>query len=136
MTLRTMGDMRALLIAHGSPVRERLARAISELPDILVEIQEPGDAEVCRTILRLQPDVVLIDIEQTNGLGLQMIRQIHGLRGQKTPVIMAFALSASLHYRAVCHEAGATYYFDVLHEQDWLLESLESVRGQLGEQTG
>lgn len=102
------------------------------MSDIQVEIQEPGEVEVDRRITQLHPNVVLIDIDHSSGRGLEIIRQIHGRRGERVPVIMAIASSTSLQYRTSCHEAGATYFFNRGREQDWLLDSLASIREQLG----
>jgi chemotaxis response regulator CheB len=124
--------VKVLLIASESPVRERLTDAISELSDIQVETQEPVEEEVDRKITQLRPDVVLIDIDHSSGRGLEIIRKIHGRRGERVPVIMAIASSTSLQYRTSCHEAGATYFFNRGREQDWLLDSLASIREQLG----
>ena len=124
--------MKVLLIESESPVRERLAGMISELSDVQVEIQEPGKLEVEPTLALLHPDVVLIDIDQSRGRGLEIIRQIHGRRGEREPVIIAIASSSSLQYRASCLRAGAIYFFNRVREQEWLLESLAAMREQLG----
>jgi len=124
--------VKLLLIASESPVRERLAAVISELPDVQVEIQQPGEEEMDRMIAQLRPDVVLIDIDHSRGRGLEIIKRIHGRRRERVPVIMAIASSTSLQYRTSCHEAGATYFFNRGREQDWLLDSLASIREQLG----
>jgi chemotaxis response regulator CheB len=124
--------VKVLLIASESPVRERLAGAISELSDIQVKIQELSEEEIDRMIAQLRPDVVLIDIDHSRGRGLEIIKRIHGRRRERVPVIMAIASSTSLQYRTSCHEAGATYFFNRVREQDWLLDSLVSLREQLG----
>jgi chemotaxis response regulator CheB len=124
--------VKVLLVANASPVRERLAGAISEILDIQLEIREPEGEEVARTITKVHPDVVLVDVDQTHGQGLEIIRQIHARRSECDPVIMAMASSSSLQYRASCLKAGAMYFFDRVREQDWLMDSLASIREQLG----
>jgi chemotaxis response regulator CheB len=124
--------MKTMLIAEASPVRTRLAEILSELPNVQVEMEGPFvDADLIMT--KFNPDVVLIDIDLTQGHGLEIIRKFHeGLSGG-TPVIVAIANSRSLRYRASCLEAGAIYYFNAVREQEWLLDSLASIREQLGE---
>jgi CheY-like chemotaxis protein len=124
--------VKVLLIDSNSPLSERLVGVLSELTDVQVDVHEPGDLDVDRIITRLHPDVILINIDESRGRGLEIIRQIHGQRGERAPIIMAIASSASIQYRASCHEAGATYFFDRVREQEWLLDSLESIREQLG----
>jgi hypothetical protein len=46
---------------------------------------------------------------------------------------MAIAATRSLRYRSSCLEAGAMFFFNAVREQDWLIESLDSIREQLGE---
>lgn len=87
--------MKVLFIADESPVRERLAGVISELPDIQVEIGEPRQMEVDQMITQIHPDVVLIDIDLSGGRGLEIIRQTHRQREEHVPVIIAIANSAS-----------------------------------------
>lgn len=124
--------MRIVLVAGDSPVRTRLAAMLAELPDLHLEVVG-SSVDVDQIILQRNPDVVLIDIDQTNGHGLEIIRKLHERSSENTPVIMAIAMSPSLRYRARCLEAGAMYFFNAVREQDWLLESLLSVRVQLGE---
>ncbi len=124
--------MKVLLFASESPVRERLADAISEVSGIQVEIQEPCDAGADRMSAQLLPDVVLVDIDHTRGRGIEIIKGIRGRRGGRMPIIMAIASSPSFQYRASCHEAGAMYFFNRGREQDWLIDSLASIRDQLG----
>src|SRR5271157_3092706 len=105
-TLDNTHDVKVLLVDSESPVRKRLVGAISELSDVQVETREPREEEVDRTITQFHPDVVLIDIDQSNGRGLAIIRRIRGRRWESGPIIMAIASSASLQYRASCLEAG------------------------------
>jgi DNA-binding NarL/FixJ family response regulator len=123
--------VKVLLIESESPVRERLAREISELSDVSIEIQDPDDVGVAGTIAQLRPDVVLIDIDHSCGRGLEIIERFHGQRTEGTPIIVAIASSNSLQYRASCHKAGAAFFFNRLREQDWLLDSLVAIQEQL-----
>jgi chemotaxis response regulator CheB len=124
--------VKTMLIADASPVRTRLAAMLSELPNIQLEMEGPFvDADLIMT--KFNPDVVLIDIDLTQGHGLEIIRKFHQALSGGTPVIVAIANSRSLRYRASCLEAGAIYYFNAVREQEWLLDSLASIREQLGE---
>ena len=49
---------------------------ISEWSDVEIEIQDPCDAGVDKTVLQLHPDVVLIDIDYSQGMGIEIIRQL------------------------------------------------------------
>jgi DNA-binding response OmpR family regulator len=123
--------VKVLLIDSESPVSERLIEEISELSNVQVMIQEPSDWDPEHTAAKPHFDVILVDIDHSRGLGLDIIRRIRGQRGEKKPVIMAIASSPSLQYRASCLDAGAMYFFNRTREQDWLLDSLASIREQL-----
>jgi len=123
--------VKALLIANESPVRSRLAETISELPDVHLEVKDPNN-DADQILLQFHPDVIMIDIDQTQGHGLELIRRFREGRKERSPVIMALASSGSLYYRESCLAAGAMYFFNLAREQDWLLESLASLREQPG----
>ena len=123
--------MKVLLLDIESPVSERLMGEISELPDMEVKIQEPSDWDPEHTVAEPRPDVVLVDIDHSRGHGLQIIRRLRGQSREKAPVIMAISSSPSLQYRASCLDAGAMYFFNRIREQEWLLDSLASIREQI-----
>lgn len=122
--------VKALLVARESPVRSRLIELISEVQGIRLEVRDPYDAAdlIPRQLL---PDVILIDIDQTRGHGLEIIRRFREGRSGHSPVIVALARSGSIHYRSSCLDAGAMYYFNLEREQEWLLDSLVSIRKQM-----
>jgi CheY-like chemotaxis protein len=123
--------MRTILFAGDSPVRARLAEMIAELRGIQLDVEDP-DVDTVRPIIRqFRPDVILVDIDEAHGHGLEIIRQCRGPEGQGAPVIMAIANSRSLQYRESCLAAGAIYFFNPEREQYWLLDALESIREQV-----
>jgi DNA-binding response OmpR family regulator len=122
--------MKAVLISDMSPVRTRLAELLSELPYIQLDVEE-SSAEADSIISRIDPAVVLVEIDQARGRGLEIIRSLRARN--RAPVIMAIAATRSLRYRSSCLEAGAMFFFNAVREQDWLIESLDSIREQLGE---
>jgi len=124
--------VKVLFIGSESPVRERLVGEIEELTDVQVEILDSRDVDLDRTIAQLHSDVILIDIDHAYGKGLEIIKRHHGRGAAGTPIIVAIASSNSLQYRASCHEAGATFFFNSVREQDWLLKSLATIQEQLG----
>jgi DNA-binding response OmpR family regulator len=122
--------VRVLLIDSESPVSERLIGEISELANMQVKIQEPSDWDPERTV-EPRPDVILVDIDHSNGRGLEIIRCLRGRPEGKGAVIMAISSSPSLQYRTSCLEAGAMYFFNRIREHGWLLDSLASIREQI-----
>jgi DNA-binding response OmpR family regulator len=106
-------------------------RAISEAPGIVVQLRNPDSLEVECALDDSLPDVAIVDIDLERGRGLEIITQLHRLQNELSPVIMAIASAPSLRVRSSCLEAGAMYFFDKTCEQDWILESLELIRGEI-----
>ena len=77
--------MEVLLIARESPVRSRLAEMISELPDVHLEVTDPPN-EADLILPQSHLDVILIDIDQTHGYGLEVIRQFRKGGSERSPV--------------------------------------------------
>jgi CheY-like chemotaxis protein len=121
--------MKAALLAGDSPVRVRLAQMLSDLPYLQLQVEDlEADLDLMKGY-----DVVLIDIDQACGRGLQIIRKLREKRVGDTPTVVALASSRPLRYRASCLKAGATYFFDTTRELEWLLSALQSIRECLGE---
>jgi two-component system, NarL family, response regulator DevR len=124
--------MKVLLIDDESPVRERLMEAMSEVPGVQVDVAaslSEGDAEA---IQASRPDVAVVDVHISQGRGLDLIRKIRTQFGANPPIIVAIANVSSVQYRVRCHEAGATYFFNRVREQEMLLESLSTLSEELG----
>ena len=90
--------MKTILFAGASPVRERLAEMIAELRGVQLDVAEPDVDTVCPIIRQSRPDVILVEIDEAHGHGLEIIRRCRRQEGQGAPVIMAIANSRSLQY--------------------------------------
>ena len=123
--------MKTILFAGKSPVRARLAEMIGELRGVQLDVEDPDVDKVRPIIRQLRPDVILVDIDETHGDGLEIIRRCRGQEGHRGPVIVAIANSRSLQYRESCRAAGAVFFFNPEREQYWLLDTLESIREQV-----
>ena len=120
--------MTLVLIGRESPVRERLVADLRELERVEVVVREPGAADIGSAVLSLNPQAVLVDIQQAQAGGLRLIRAIRSLRPGPVPAIMALSSSTSIQYRMKCHEAGATFFFDTAGDQESLLGAVRSIR--------
>ncbi len=77
--------------------------------------------------IELDPEAVLIDIQQPQAGGLRLIEAIRALKSGSSPVIIALSSPASVQYRMKCHEAGATFFFDTANDQESLLSAVRSI---------
>ncbi len=123
--------MKLVLIGRESPVRARLVASLQELASVEVTVLEPGADDIRSTMLSLNPEAVLIDIQQEQAGGLKLIRAIRGLRNVRPPVIIALSSSTSIQYRMKAHEAGATIFFDTAADQESLLGAVQTIRREI-----
>jgi DNA-binding NarL/FixJ family response regulator len=127
--------MTLVLIGRETPVRERLVANLRELADVEVVVLAPGADDIRSTLLSLNPEAVLVDIQQKQAGGLSLIRAIRALRNERSPVIIALSSSTSIQYRLKCHEAGATFFFDTAGDLESLLDAVRSIRKEMREET-
>ena len=100
--------------------------------DVQIKIQVPDDPGVDKTITQLHPDVVLIDIDHSQGKGIETIRKLHGRQAKRGQSSWRLPARIPFQYRASCHEAGAMFFFKIsCVEQDWLMKSLAAIQEQL-----
>ena len=87
-----------------SALAERLSRDAS-----LTVIGQSGDAETMLSeIRRDKPDVVLVEVKRTDGLGLEIIRQIANM--PDPPCLVVLTSYASRWEEEAACRAGATAY--------------------------
>jgi DNA-binding response OmpR family regulator len=124
--------VKVFILTSDVHAREPLARAFSSVARTAVDIQDPANLDITDFAGGGRPDVVLVDLDQSSGRGLEIIRQLNGSCQGHPPVIMAIAEAPSLSSRASSLEAGAMFVFDTSTEQGWLLESLASIKSEIG----
>jgi DNA-binding response OmpR family regulator len=121
--------VRVLLLDDATLIRDRLAAIISSLPGVEVSVAGTGGADVEAHALELRPDVVIVDVHAPRALGLELIRKLKS--GGARPVVIALSSSPSFLYRVKCHDAGATYYFDKVREQERMVEAIAELTREL-----
>lgn len=121
--------MKVLLLDDAALVRERLASMVGTVQGVEVTSGDPRAAGIQAQIQRQHPDVVVVDVHAPQARGLDLIRWLRAAGDR--PVVIALSSSSSFLYRAKCHEAGATYYFDKVREQDQLVEAIVALHQEL-----
>jgi DNA-binding NarL/FixJ family response regulator len=103
--------MRVLIVDDVAAVREALRLLLSDEPSVEV-IGEAGDGEeALRMVERLQPDLVLMDMEMPRMGGLAAMRQIRS-RPHPPRLVAMSIYGASDALRAGALEAGAEAYVE------------------------
>ena len=120
--------MKLLIIDNADAVRPRLADALSEIDGLEVSTYAPRTGGIIQRILDRKPDVVVIDISMPGG-ALDLVRAIKS--GRHAPIVIALSSSATIQYRAACHNAGAEFFFDKVREQSRLVEAVTELQHEL-----
>ncbi|MCC6880162.1 MAG: response regulator transcription factor [Rhodocyclaceae bacterium] len=117
-----MSAMRVFVVEDSPIVRERLLEMLAEIEGVDVVGDADNADEAVERILRLKPDVAVLDIKLKRGSGIGVLEQIH----RQAPGVATIMLTnfASAEHRQRCLSAGANYFFDKTEE-------FESVKGAL-----
>ena len=100
--------MKVFLVDDSILIRQRLARMLSSVQGVQIvgEALEARDAST--SIMRLQPDVVILDIQLLNGTGMEVLRSIK--RTEPSPVVIM--VTNFPEFRSSYLNAGADFFFD------------------------
>ncbi|HUU28320.1 MAG TPA: response regulator transcription factor [archaeon] len=113
-----------VFIADDSPVmREHLNATLSGFKKIEI-IGEAADAiEAVKSIKKLKPDVVILDIRMPGGGGIHVLKAIK--KNKVSPVVVVFTNYPYPQYRNKCMEEGAEFFFDKVSETGRMIETIE-----------
>lgn len=115
--------MKVFVVEDSRIVRDSLVALLSDIQDVEIvgDADNPDDAFY--NILRLQPQVVVLDIKLRGGSGISLL---HMLR-QQAPSIKTIMLTnyAGPEFRDRCSAIGADYFFDKTGEFEKVKDVLE-----------
>lgn len=116
---------RIYIVEEHPSVRMALVDRLSHAPDIQV-IGYTGDADqVLKNIQELRPDVVLLEVKRSDGMGLEIVRQIAALEGgPKAVILTSYELDWEID---AARRAGASGYILKEIDSDELLRSIRQV---------
>ena len=112
--------MQVFLVEDSTPVRERLAALLQDLPDTEVVGYATEAEGAIRDILAAMPDVVLLDLALAQGSGFDVLRAVR----PSAPGIDFYLLSnfAAFPYRQLAQKLGARGFFDKTSELERVRE--------------
>lgn len=117
--------MKVFIVDDSALVRERIITMISEHPGIEIIGQAKNAQEGINSILKLKPDVVILDIRMPGGSGIEVLRNIK--KNSSGPTIIILTNYPYPQYRKKCIEAGADYFFDKSTEFNKIIEVLKKL---------
>ncbi len=117
--------MKVFIVDDSALVRERIIAMISEHPGIEITGQAENAEEGINSILKLKPDVVILDIRMPGGNGIEVLKNIK--KNNSAPIIIILTNYPYPQYRKKCMEAGADYFFDKSTEFNKIIEVIKKL---------
>ena len=103
-----MCPARLYIVDEHDSVRSALADRLSRASELTV-LGHSGDAnQVLEDIQAEEPDVVLVEVKRSDGMGLEIVRQISGL--SDPPCLIVLTSYPSVWEEEAANRAGATSY--------------------------
>jgi len=102
--------MRVLIADDSRVVVERLADLLKEVPGVQLVGRANDAPEAIRSVLKTNPDAVILDLQMPGGSGLDVLRRIR----QTHPSVWVLICTNYPYpqYREECLAAGANYFLD------------------------
>ena len=115
--------MRLLIVDDSEIVRERLKAMLSEVPNVETVDLAKDQHEARELVGKLNPDVVILDIQMPGGSGIDLLREIK--KRKQPPLAIVLTNQSYPQYQRVCINAGADFFFDKSTEFDKVAEVLK-----------
>lgn len=118
---------RVYIVDEHPSVRLALVDRLSHAPDIQV-IGHTGDAEqVLSQVEASRPDVVLVEVKRSDGLGLEIIRQVSSLAEAPRAVVLT-SYSASWEHEAARRAGAAGYLLKDIDSEELIRQIVDLAR--------
>ena len=99
-----------VIVDDSAPLRRSLRRMLTDIPGVHVAGEAASVALGVAEILRVKPEVAILDLQLPDGSGLEVLRRTRAL-GAKTRVVI-FTNHAEPTYRQMCLGEGVARFFD------------------------
>lgn len=106
--------MRIFIADDSALLRRQLIELLCDLNGIEVVGQAAGAGEALTAIRTLRPDVVMLDIQMSDGISIDLLKRIK--KENLVQVVIMLTNLISLPYREKYGQAGADYFFDKANE--------------------
>jgi len=118
-------NTRLYYVEDSAELRRRIDHELSEIDGVEVTGHSERAPEALREIRRQQPDVVVLDLQLTEGSGLDVLK---GLRHDEwRPVVMVLTNHSDPTSREHSIRAGAKYFFDKSTEFELFVAALRQL---------
>lgn len=117
--------MKVFFVDDSVIVTERLKNLLSEIEGIEPVGQAENAQDAVEKILKMKPDVVILDIRLSGGNGIDVLERIK--REQPPPVVIMLTNYPYPQYRKRCMELGADYFLDKVTEIEKIVEVVKQL---------
>lgn len=125
--------MKVLIVDDSEIVRERLKDILSEVTEGDPIGQAKDSCEAIEILYKLNPEIVILDIEMPGRSGIDLLREIK--KREQPPWIIVLTNQSYSQYRKVCIKAGADFFFDKSTEFDKVAEVITQLNNKLDNRT-
>lgn len=117
--------MKVFIADDSKVLRERLTNMLNDIEEIEIVGEAENGVEAVELILKLQPDVVILDIRMPEGSGINALQAIK--KTQPDIVVIMFTNYPYTQYRRKCMVEGADYFFDKSSEFERVAKTLKQL---------
>jgi DNA-binding NarL/FixJ family response regulator len=117
--------MRVLIADDSRVVVERLADLLKEVPGVQLVGRANDVPEAIHSIVKTNPDAVILDLQMPGGSGLDVLRSIR--RSHPSVWVVICTNYPYPQYREECIAAGANYFLDKSAEFEKIPEILRDL---------
>ena len=118
--------MKVLLVEDSTLLRGVLCETINNLKNLSVEGMATTQKKAISLLNEIQFDILLLDIELSEGNGFEVIKHIKKPNYPfKLPILMVLTNHANQHYRAMAKNLSVHYFFDKSMDFDFAIEAIE-----------
>ena len=120
--------MRIFIADDSSAILNRLVKMVSQIHYTKVIGLASNGEDAITSILKLKPDLVILDLRMPKGNGFDVIRNIKKNNLSMTELVLtSFATSQ---HRELCKQLGVEYFFDKTTEFEQAIEIIERLTSQ------
>jgi len=124
MTTAVKSPMTVYVVEDSPVVQERLVAMLQDIPNVEVAGVADNAPDAFAAILRLRPDVAVLDFQLREGNAIEVLKGIRReLPGTKAIVLTNYATPS---IRQRCMRAGAHFFFDKSSEFERIRTVLEA----------
>lgn len=116
--------MKILVVDDSILIRRSLIKLLDQLDDSLQIAEAVNVPEGIRMAKDFKPEIVIIDIRMPGGSGLDILKELKGMK--EKPVTIVLTKYCSEKFQEEAAKSGADYFFDKSTEFEKVIEVVES----------